>query len=64
MFRITKLKEIDLAKVHKQQSYGTLLDAIYETRSKLKNPRYATATTDIEMKSILDKCLEVYINRV
>lgn len=59
MFRITTVKEIDLAIDRKKKSLNTLLTVIYETRSKLSEPFYASATTDIEMKSIMDECNKV-----
>lgn len=59
MFRITGLKEIDLAKSRKETSLNNLETAIIETREKLDQSDYASAATDVETKSILDKCSEV-----
>lgn len=61
LFRITGLKEIDLAKSRKETSLNNLETAIIETREKLDQSDYASAATDIEIKSILDKCSEVII---
>lgn len=59
MFRITELKEIDLAKSRKETSLNNLETAIIETREKLDQPDYAGAATDVETQTILDKCSEV-----
>lgn len=59
LFRITELKKIDLAKSRKETSLNNLETAIIETREKLDQPDYASAATDIETQSILDKCSEV-----
>lgn len=57
--KITGLKEIDLAKARKETSLNNLETAIIETREKLEQPDYASVATDIESKSILDKCSEI-----
>lgn len=59
MFRITGLKEIDLAKSRKETSLNNLETAIIETRDKLDQPDYSSSATEIEIKSILEKCTEV-----
>jgi len=59
LLRITGLKEIDLAKARKETSLNNLETAIIETREKLEQPDYASVATNIESKSILDKCSEV-----
>lgn len=58
-FRITALKEIDLAKSRKETSLNNLETAIIETREKLEQPDYSSSATEIETQSILDKCSEV-----
>jgi len=57
--KVTKLKEIDLAKSRKETSLNNLETAIIETREKLEQPDYASSATDIETQSILDKCSEI-----
>lgn len=57
--KIIGLKEIDLAKSRKETSLNNLETAIIETREKLDQPDYADAATEMEIKSILDKCLEI-----
>lgn len=59
MFRITELKEIDLAKSRKETALNNLESAIIETREKLEEPDYASSASDVETQSILDKCSEV-----
>lgn len=59
IFRITGLKEIDLAKSRKETSLNNLETAIIETREKLDQPDYASAATEVEFKTILEKCSEV-----
>lgn len=59
LFRITELKNIDLAKSRKETSLNNLETAIIETREKLEQPDYASSATEIETSSILDKCSEV-----
>jgi len=58
-FRITELKQIDLAKSRKETSLNNLETAIIETRDKLEQSDYSSSATDIEVRSILDKCSEV-----
>lgn len=58
-FRVTNLKNIDLAKSRKETSLNNLETAIIETREKLDQLDYASAATDVEIKTILDKCSEV-----
>jgi len=58
-FRIAELNEIDLAKSRKETSLNNLETAIIETREKIEHPDYASSATDIETRSILDKCSEV-----
>lgn len=48
-----------MAKSRKETSLNNLETAIIETREKLDQPDYASAATDVEIKSILDKCSEV-----
>ncbi|XP_060869458.1 hypoxia up-regulated protein 1 [Metopolophium dirhodum] len=57
--KITGLKEIDLAKSRKETSLNNLETAIIETREKLEQPDYSSSATDIETRSILDKCSEI-----
>lgn len=59
MSRITQLKQIDLAKSRKETALNNLESAIIETREKLEEPDYASAASDVEIQSILDKCSEV-----
>lgn len=59
LFRITELKKVDLAKSRKETSLNNLETAIIETREKLDQSDYASAATDTETQSILDKCSEV-----
>ncbi|XP_022162145.1 hypoxia up-regulated protein 1 isoform X2 [Myzus persicae] len=57
--KITELKEIDLAKSRKETSLNNLETAIIETREKLDQSDYSSSATDIEVRSILDKCSEI-----
>lgn len=59
LFRITELKQIDLAKSRKETSLNNLETAIIETRERLEQPNYASSATELEAQSILDKCSEV-----
>lgn len=61
MFRLKKLKKIDLAKTKERKP---LLEAIYDVRLKLNKPEYASATTDIERQTIFDKSIEVNLYRI
>lgn len=49
-----------MAKSRKENALNNLETAIIETREKLDLPEYANSATDIEIKSILDKCSEVF----
>lgn len=57
--KIAGLKEIDLAKSRKETSLNNLETAIIETREKLEQPDYSSSATEIETRSILDKCSEI-----
>lgn len=61
LFRITTLKEIDLAKSRKETALNNLETAIIESRDKIDQPNYSSSATEIEIKSILDKCSEVIL---
>lgn len=60
LFRMKKLKEKDIAQLHKEKSLDNLLTIVVETREKLNQPEYANAATDVEIQSILDICTEVF----
>jgi len=63
-FRIAELKEIDLAKSRKETSLNNLETAIIETREKLEQSDYSSSATEIETRSILDKCSEVIFSTI
>lgn len=59
MFRLKNLKNINEAIAQTQESLHKLLQEIYNTRVKIDKPEYASALTDTEKKTVIDKCTEV-----